>query len=168
MAPAHPAAGRLAPTRTLPQPATRVLLPARQVTTTVVSTASSSGGAATLSGGAIAGIVIGAIAGFLLILWLVRSCVNLGHPGLWGATFAPEHEKSPPPPRHSHGAGYRHHHHQQPRSRSRHSRSPVGRRIVRVEPSRGRGPRAPAPVYYPPRASRDARRSGDGRRYRGD
>ncbi|KAK3291620.1 uncharacterized protein B0H64DRAFT_248620 [Chaetomium fimeti] len=34
----------------------------------------------TLSGGAIAGIVLGSIAGFLLFLWIVRSCSNLGAP----------------------------------------------------------------------------------------
>lgn len=34
----------------------------------------------TLSGGAIAGIVIGSIAGFLLLLWIIRSCTNLGAP----------------------------------------------------------------------------------------
>ncbi|EPE07134.1 hypothetical protein F503_07785 [Ophiostoma piceae UAMH 11346] len=33
-----------------------------------------------LSGGAIAGIVIGSVAGFLLILWIWRSCTNLGAP----------------------------------------------------------------------------------------
>ena len=34
----------------------------------------------TLSGGAIAGIVIGSIAGFLLLIWIIRSCTNLGSP----------------------------------------------------------------------------------------
>ncbi|KAH6842389.1 hypothetical protein B0I37DRAFT_435791 [Chaetomium sp. MPI-CAGE-AT-0009] len=36
--------------------------------------------ATTLSGGAIAGIVLGSIAGFLLLLWIIRSCCNLGAP----------------------------------------------------------------------------------------
>jgi len=34
----------------------------------------------TLSSGSIAGIVIGSIAGFLLLLWVIRSCLNLGAP----------------------------------------------------------------------------------------
>ncbi|KAK3343186.1 hypothetical protein B0H65DRAFT_540687 [Neurospora tetraspora] len=36
--------------------------------------------AQTLSGGAIAGIVIGSIAGLLLLIWIFRSCSNLGAP----------------------------------------------------------------------------------------
>lgn len=35
---------------------------------------------ANLNGGEIAGIVIGSIAGTLLLLWLIRSCMNLGAP----------------------------------------------------------------------------------------
>ncbi|CAK7245872.1 MAG: hypothetical protein STHCBS139747_007477 [Sporothrix thermara] len=64
--------------------------------TVVTTTASSSGG---LSGGAIAGIVIGSIVGFLLLLWIIRSCFNLGAP--------PDREAwyNDPPPRHR-----RHHH----------------------------------------------------------
>ncbi|KAG6008015.1 hypothetical protein E4U43_000229 [Claviceps pusilla] len=37
-------------------------------------------GSSNLSGGAIAGIVIGSVAGLLLLLWIVRSCFNLGAP----------------------------------------------------------------------------------------
>ena len=41
---------------------------------------SDSDGHSGLSGGAIAGIVIGSVAGFLLLLWIWRSCTNLGAP----------------------------------------------------------------------------------------
>ncbi len=50
-------------------------------TVTVSSNSGNNGGESQpLSGGAIAGIVIGSIAGFLLLLWIIRSCGNLGAP----------------------------------------------------------------------------------------
>lgn len=51
-------------------------LVARQSTTSTSDTCPS-----TLSGGAIAGIVIGTIAGTLLIIWLIKSCFLPGAPG---------------------------------------------------------------------------------------
>ncbi|KAF3406796.1 hypothetical protein DPV78_000554 [Talaromyces pinophilus] len=51
-------------------------LVARQSTTSSSDTCPSS-----LSGGAIAGIVIGTIAGTLLIIWLIKSCYLPGAPG---------------------------------------------------------------------------------------
>ncbi len=65
----------------------RQLVRARQApesTVTVVSTSigtgDNGGNGRGLSGGAIAGIVIGSVAGFLLLLWVLRSCTNLGAP----------------------------------------------------------------------------------------
>ncbi|KAI1492714.1 hypothetical protein F5X96DRAFT_625132 [Biscogniauxia mediterranea] len=169
------------PTRTLPQAISKVLSARQVVTTTVVAdSGDSTSGGTTLSGGAIAGIVLGTIAGTLLLLWLIRSCLNLGSPGLWGSTFEPEHEKTPaasydyPPSRHHH---HQHHHHRR-RSHSPRRASFVSvttttaaPRPVVVEPQGGRSPRAPQPAYYPRKGeaadARELRRLSDSRRHRG-
>ena len=68
------------PTKTLE--ATSAELRVRQAPTATVTVTSDSNnnGMTTLSSGAIAGIVIGSIAGFLLLLWIIRSCMNIGAP----------------------------------------------------------------------------------------
>ncbi|KAI0550530.1 hypothetical protein F4679DRAFT_542717 [Xylaria curta] len=156
-------------TRTIPQAVTKVLA-SRQSTTTVITGDGSSGGT-NLSGGAIAGIVIGSIAGFLLLLWILRSCGIWGRPGLWGTTYEPDHEKplphmstyhaSTPYARRSHSrhSHHSHHHH--------HSRSPRRVEVVQPVATRGRSPRAPPAAYYGGRRSYDERRrSSDARQYR--
>ncbi|KAI9167855.1 hypothetical protein HJFPF1_03994 [Paramyrothecium foliicola] len=101
-----------------------------------------------LSGGAIAGIVIGSIIGFLLIVWIVRSCNN---------GFGMSNRPPPPDPH------YYHHEYDRRRGRSRHRhrshhhhsprRSGSGRPPVVVEKVYTT-PAAPAPTYYQdPRAS---------------
>ncbi|KAI1353449.1 hypothetical protein F5Y01DRAFT_277132 [Xylaria sp. FL0043] len=160
-------------TRTLPQAITKILAN-RQATTTVVTdggSSDSSSSGSNLSGGAIAGIVIGSIVGVLLIIWIIRSCSNMGQPAAWGNTFEPANEK--PPSRHAHADypyrqeihGRRSHH-----SHRHHSRSP-GRRVEVVQPvvydSRSRSPRAPPAAYYARGSSSDRRRrSSDARSYR--
>ncbi|KAI1368245.1 hypothetical protein F5Y08DRAFT_296076 [Xylaria arbuscula] len=170
-------------TRTLPQAITKVLA-ARQATTTVVQdsdTSSQSASSPNLSGGAIAGIVIGSIVGILLLIWIIRSCGNMGKSESWGRTYEPDHEK--PPPRSSTYRGdypYHQETHNPRRSRSRHShrshrshhhhsRSPGRVEVVQpvVYESRSRSPRAPPAAYYAGRSSTDRRRrSSDARNYR--
>ncbi|KAH8655210.1 hypothetical protein BX600DRAFT_439721 [Xylariales sp. PMI_506] len=160
------------------------MAPILQVLSTRQSDGTSSG--TNLSGGAIAGIVIGCIVGVLLLLWIIRSCSNMGNPNLWGGTYgAPPGEKYPPAPaadyvRHSHNGSAHHHHHRHHdghhHSRRSHSRSSSGRGYSRsphrrasvevtstttrpVYVERGRSPRTPQPVYYAREARRDRRGS---------
>ncbi|KAM3505661.1 hypothetical protein MY10362_002813 [Beauveria mimosiformis] len=131
----------LPPSRTVP------LLPrqASTATTTVTVTSNPSSnnnnsGGSTLDGGAIAGIVIGSIVGFLLLVWIIRSCFNLGGP-------TPTPEVEPWYGRHSEPKHYhRHHHHRRPRSRRPRSRSssitlPPPPVVVRQERARSGGRR---------------------------
>ncbi|KAK8122732.1 hypothetical protein PG984_011402 [Apiospora sp. TS-2023a] len=185
MAPLNNLLPALTPTRTLPSLMTRVLLP-RQATTTiidgvVVTETTDVHHDVTLSGGAIAGIVIGSIVGLLLLWWLIRSCMNLGKPGRWGNTFG---AKDDPPPRRKgpqyryhqetmrsrSGGGHHHHHHSHSRSHGRSPRRSVEvRQVSTVRPasgyyettragSRGRSPAAPPMAYYPPQEARHVRR----------
>jgi len=166
---AESASAHIHPTRTMSEVASKVV--PRQATTTTVVTEDPDA-ARTLSGGAIAGIVIGSVAGFLLLLWIIRSCSNLNDTGTWGRTFEPDHEK---PPVRTDRYSYPYHH-ETHRSRSRHSHhSHSPRRSVEVRPvyyedrPRGRSPRAPPAVYTTRRDldGRDLRRaSGSSRRYR--
>ncbi|OHF04471.1 hypothetical protein CORC01_00323 [Colletotrichum orchidophilum] len=82
LTPRHPS--DLSPTRTLPSSIRGIF--ARQVVTTITSTPETTAESASesdLSGGAIAGIVIGSIAGFFLLLWIVKSCGMWSRPNDW-------------------------------------------------------------------------------------
>jgi hypothetical protein len=159
----------LLPTSTLLQRASRVFpLHPRQATVTVTAvptagtTSNSNSNSNDLSGGAIAGIVIGSIVGFLLLLWIIRSCSNIG---------APPGDLGPPAGRPAwyddvsgqrvSSGGRRHRHHS--RSDYGGSRSPrrSSRRRSSVQPemvvrrSRSRDVAQPSPVYvYKERRSR--------------
>ncbi|WQF78451.1 hypothetical protein CDEST_03465 [Colletotrichum destructivum] len=126
MAPVIPISGAgsgLAPTRTLTQPL-RALL-ARQVVTTVTATPETTEESASneLSGGAIAGIVIGSIAGFLLLLWIVKSCGMWSRPSDWSEKDHPYDDRRrrgrSPGARHRRRHQRRYHHET---SRSKHRR----------------------------------------------
>ncbi|EMR71507.1 hypothetical protein UCREL1_1451 [Eutypa lata UCREL1] len=174
---ASASAAHINPTRTLSEVASKALHPRQAATTTVVSDIDSGSNQTTLSGGQIAGIVIGSIAGFLLLLWIIRSCTNLGRsPTTWGDTFEPEHEKPVTHRRHHHSSTP-YYHQETHRSRSRHSHGHGGhshspRRSVEVRPvyyeggrSRGRSPRAPPAAYTNGGLDgRDLRRSSGGSR----
>ncbi|KAF6829182.1 hypothetical protein CPLU01_08072 [Colletotrichum plurivorum] len=158
MAPVTPARiyshlARAATTLTTP---TKVL--PRQVVVTVTPTPEStaeSASNANLSGGAIAGIVIGSVAGFLILLWILKSCGLWGKPNQWGDEDPPHHHhhdyrgRSP---------GSRHHrrhqhryHHETSRSRRRPSYEVEEVRyaqpVVYEKRRPSASPRPPAAVY---------------------
>lgn len=148
----------LRPTQTLKQVSSALLRrqSAPTATVTVVSNEGGGGGASTLGGGAIAGIVIGSIAGFLILWWIFRSCTNLGAP--------------PDPVRRDGGAWYdsdrtrysspHHHHHHRSRSHSHRRRStseaPHFRPVAVVAENHHH--QRPPPVYVQESDSRGSRR----------
>lgn len=129
------------PSATIGSPPTRILPRAETVTVTQTSKSDDSD---SLGGGAIAGIVIGAIVGFILLVWLIWSCMRLGaspsRGGMGEAEYSPERHASHSPHRHHH---HRRHHRRHPRREVREYRTttPVvvdGRRRSHTR-SRSRG-----------------------------
>ncbi|KAJ9143078.1 hypothetical protein NKR23_g6849 [Pleurostoma richardsiae] len=131
-------------TRSVPLPGTPIIA-ARQATTTVVVQSGGGGGSSTLSGGAIAGIVIGSVFGLILIIWLAR----------W-ASGAQINGEAYPSSSHRHRGGY-YYTQEKPR---RHSHSHSHRRGRSVEVRSYSTVAEPAKVYVP---TTDVRYSSRGR-----
>lgn len=108
------------PSLTTPLDASRVLA-ARVETVTVTAESDDS---TSLGGGAIAGIVVGSIVGFILLVWLIWSCMRLGaspsRGGMGEADYSPERHGSYSPHRHHH---HRRHHRRHPRREVREYRT---------------------------------------------
>jgi hypothetical protein len=143
---------QMAPTKTVPAGPAGVLFTRQStVTVTAAPAGDNTSSGSQLSGGAIAGIVVGSIIGFLLLLWIIRSCFNLGAPpgqqrDAWYNDL---------PRRHSHSLRYSQH---SSRSRSRRRRSST--RPVVIEEKTTRNLRRPDDVLV-----HDSRRGSRGRGY---
>ncbi|TLS31096.1 hypothetical protein PpBr36_03819 [Pyricularia pennisetigena] len=145
MAPLQPLAHLIDPlviaTRTMvddaPSPVFRRQAPA---TVTVVSTQGGNPNQQ-LSGGEIAGIVIGSIVGFLLIIWLIRwSCGQQRVPD-----EKPSYYHQEVSPRRHRSRSHHHHHHRHSRSRSR---GPDVRVVTSHTSGHPGEPAEPTRVYY--------------------
>ncbi|CAP62036.1 uncharacterized protein PODANS_5_805 [Podospora anserina S mat+] len=133
----------------------------RQVVVTD-SNGSSGGG---LDTGAIVGIVIGTIAGILLLWWIIRSCTKPNsrpdpdRQG-WYDDTPPRRSRSRSTHSHRH-----HHHHGRHHSRSHSRRRSTSRPVILEKPARGYAiPVAPQQAYVYPSAGRSRSRS-QGRYY---
>lgn len=139
---------RMAPTPTIPDPVSPVL-EARQRETTIIIPSTYGGIDSSPNPGVVAGIVLGAVAGFLLLLFLIYTCLGFGPPVIPESEMSarPKHRHS-----HSHSHSHRHSHHHHRRGSAR-----VTERVrVNVRESGGgatgrpRGPGEPIIVDAPP------------------
>ncbi|KAF9873551.1 hypothetical protein CkaCkLH20_09010 [Colletotrichum karsti] len=159
LAPRSAAPAAAPPTKTLPLALREIL--ARQVVVTVTptpeTTQESASNSSNLSGGAIAGIVIGSIAGFLILLWILKSCGVWGRPNTWGdrdddAVDRRYRGRSPGSRHHRKHRHHAHHyHHETSRSRRRPSYEVnevrYSQPVVYEKRRPSASPRPPAAVY---------------------
>ena len=175
----------MAPTPTLPQGVTRLLLNRQdQPTTTVIIDAdppnndgASGSTSNNLDGGAIAGIVIGTVVGILLLWWIIRACTqprdrpDPGRQGWYDDTTVPPvrpRSRSRSTGRHHHHHYDHHHHSSSRRSGSRHHsrrRSSTPRPVMVEERYAAGVPVRPAAAYYAPAKGRRSRSRSQGRYY---
>ncbi|KAK4177907.1 hypothetical protein QBC36DRAFT_123489 [Triangularia setosa] len=142
----------MAPTLTNP-------LQPRQTTVVVADSNGDGGGGGNggLDSGAIVGIVLGTIAGILLLWWIIRSCTKPARPDTdrqgWYDDTPPRRSRS----RSTHSHRYHHHHgrhHSRSHSRS-HSRRSTSRPVILQEkPVTGYAVQAPQQAYVYPSRSR--------------
>ncbi|WYZ34281.1 hypothetical protein EsH8_I_000557 [Colletotrichum jinshuiense] len=114
-------ASGVAPTKTLPLAIRDIFVRQVVTITSTPETTEESASNNSLSSGAVAGIVIGSIVGFLLLLWIVRSCGKWSRPNDWAEKDAYEDRRR----RRGRSPGGRHrrrhqHHYHHETSRSRH------------------------------------------------
>ncbi|KAK3998007.1 hypothetical protein QBC44DRAFT_314777 [Cladorrhinum sp. PSN332] len=158
------------PTATFPGSLSH-LLTARQATTTVVVD-NNNGGDGGLDAGAIVGIVLGTIAGILLLGWIIYACsrprgargAGPRHRDEWYDEPAPRRSRSRSASRHSRRGHHHHHHHSSGRRRS--TSRPV---VLEEKIAYGVPVAAPAAVYYSGDSSarRASRSRSRGRYYEG-
>ncbi|KAL0939515.1 uncharacterized protein CTRU02_206125 [Colletotrichum truncatum] len=166
MAPAVPVSDALAgliprsassdssPTKTLPLALRDIFIRQTVVTVTATPNTDESASDNNLSGGAIAGIVIGSIAGFLLLLWIIKSCGMWSKPDDWAEKDA-YRGRSPASRHHRRHHGHGHYHHETSRSRRPSYEINEVRYAQPVTYEKRRAsasPRAPAPVYHTSRS----------------
>ncbi|KAK0659459.1 hypothetical protein QBC41DRAFT_47203 [Cercophora samala] len=132
----------------------------------VIVTDGGSSGNGGLGTGAIVGIVIGTIAGLLLLWWIIRSCTKPNRPDPdrqgWYDDTPPRRSRSRSTHSHRH-----HHHHGHHHSRSHSTRRSTSRPVILQEKPAGRYAipvQAPQQAYVYPSATRSRSRS-QGRYY---
>ncbi|ROT40699.1 hypothetical protein SODALDRAFT_321998 [Sodiomyces alkalinus F11] len=131
------------PTPSQPRQITPVVPRQESETTLIIPTTYTNIG--DLAPGAVAGIVLGSVFGFLLLVWLVYMCTSGIAPAVETRTDDSSLPPPPPPHRSRRSRHQHHHHHHHPPS---HRRSGGRARVIATETTRVRssGGRGPGPI----------------------